>query len=83
MLEVLPPDELMPYCRKLAAEIVSCDPTTVRRMRGCMKLGQNGTLRDGLALEAKYAKESVLNFDAAAFAARRENVMARGKEQIG
>ena len=52
-------------------------------MRGCMKLGQNGTLRDGLALEAKYAKESVLNFDAAAFAARRENVMARGKEQIG
>lgn len=79
VLDVLPPDELMPFCRKLAADIVSCDATTVRRMRECMRVGQNGTMREGLELEAKYAKESVSNFDAAAFAKRRKIVMARGR----
>lgn len=81
VLEVLPPAELMPYCLKLAGEMASCDATTLRQMRECMRLGQATTVEQGLQLEARYAKESVLRFDAAGFAARRATVMARGRNQ--
>lgn len=82
VLEVLPPEELMPYCRKLAGEIASCDALTLRRMRECMRVGQYGTREQGLALEARYAKESIQRFDAAGFGERRAKVMQRGRGQI-
>lgn len=82
VLDVLPPDQLMPYCRKLAAEIASCDTTILRAMRECMRVGQYGTREQGLELEARYAKESVARFDAADFGARRAAVMQRGRGQL-
>jgi enoyl-CoA hydratase len=66
VLDVLPPDQLLSYCRKLAAEIASCD---------------RATLAEGLALEGQLSKAATKRLDRAAFASTREAVMSRGKQQ--
>lgn len=81
LLEVVSPAELLPYCRKLAAEIISCDQQTVREMRRAIDRGLRSTVEEGLRLEARYAKDSTLRFDPASFAARREAIIRRGKSQ--
>jgi len=63
---VLPPDELLPYCRKLAADIAGCD---------------RATLEAGLELEGRLSQAATQRMDRAAFAATRAAVMSRGKEQ--
>ena len=81
VLDVLPPDELLPYCRKLAAEIASCDCATLADVRRAINGGLDTTLADGLALEGRLSQASAARFDAAGFAATRAAVMTRGKEQ--
>lgn len=82
VLDVLPPEELMPYCRKLAREILSCDRQTLTDVRTAMNLGLHQTVQQGLLTEAKLAKESVLRFDVASFSQTRREVMDRGKTQV-
>jgi len=81
VLEVLPPDELLPYCRRLAAEIASCDRATLGDVRRAINGGLETTLEAGLALEGRLSKAATLRMDRAKFAATREAVMSRGKEQ--
>ena len=81
VLEVLPPDELLPYCRKLAAEIASCDRATLADVRHAINGGLGGTLEDGLVLEGRLSKAATQRMDREGFAATREAVMSRGKEQ--
>jgi enoyl-CoA hydratase len=81
-IEMVAPEELMPYCRKMAAEMSSCDQLTLKRVRECMRLGELRSVMDGLELEAKYAKESAVNLDLANFGARRATVMDRGRGQV-
>jgi enoyl-CoA hydratase len=81
VLDVLPPAELLPYCRRLAAEIASCDGPTLADVRRAINGGLDTTLADGLALEGRLSKASAARFDAAGFAATRAAVMNRGKEQ--
>jgi enoyl-CoA hydratase len=81
VLEVLPPAELLPFCRKLAAEIASCDRATLADVRRCINGGLETTLEAGLALEGRLSKAATLRMDRSKFAATREAVMSRGKEQ--
>jgi enoyl-CoA hydratase len=81
VLEVLPPDELLPFCRKLAAEIASCDRATLADVRRAINGGLETTLEAGMALEGRLSKAATLRMDRSRFAATREAVMSRGKEQ--
>jgi enoyl-CoA hydratase len=81
VLEVLPPTELMPFCQKLAAEIASCDRATLADIRNAINGGLDTTLAEGLALEGRLSKAATQRMDRARFAATREAVMSRGKEQ--
>jgi enoyl-CoA hydratase len=83
VLDVLPPAELLPYCRKLAAEIASCDSTTLSDVRHAINGGLATSLAEGLALEGRLSKAAASRFDAAGFAGTREAVMSRGKAQGG
>lgn len=81
VLEVLPAAELLPYCRKLAAEIATCDAVTLADVRRAINGGLGTTLAEGLALEGRLSKAAASRFDAANFAGTRAAVMNRGKEQ--
>lgn len=83
VLEVLPPDELLPYCRKLARDILGSDRRTLIDIRAAMRRGLHRTVHEGLLLEADLAKASVERFDAAGFKRTREAVISRGKVQTG
>lgn len=81
VLDVLPPGELLTYCRKLAADIASCDRATLADIRLAINGGLGGTLEDGLALEGRLSQAATQRMDRAGFAATRAAVMSRGKEQ--
>ncbi len=83
VLDVLPPAELLPYCWKMAAEIASCDHATLADVRRLINGGLETTLEAGLALEGRLSKAATQRMDRARFAATREAVMSRGKEQSG
>jgi enoyl-CoA hydratase len=81
VLDVLPPGELLTYCRKLAADIASCDRATLADIRRAINGGLGGTLEDGLVLEGRLSKAATQRMDREGFAATRAAVMSRGKEQ--
>jgi enoyl-CoA hydratase len=81
LLEVLPPAELVPFCQKLGTEIASCDRATLAEIRYLIASGLQTTLAEGLALEGQRSQAAIKRIDRAGFAATREAVMARGKQQ--
>lgn len=81
LLDVVPPAELLPYCRKLGAEIASCDQATLRDVRYLINNGLASNLAEGLELEGRMSKAAIKRIDTSSFAATREAVMARGKKQ--
>jgi len=83
VLEVVEPDALIPRCRQLANDILSCDRQTLVEMRRATRVGLHRTVQEGLELEAQLAKASAQRFDAASFARTRATVMGRGKRQTG
>jgi enoyl-CoA hydratase len=83
VLDVLPPAELLPFCRRLASEIAGCDRATLADIRRAINGGLETTLEAGLALEGRLSQAATLRMDRAGFAATREAVMSRGKEQSG
>ncbi len=83
VLDVLPPAELLPFCRRLASEIAGCDRATLADIRRAINGGLETTLEAGLALEGRLSQAATQRMDRAGFAATREAVMSRGKEQSG
>jgi enoyl-CoA hydratase len=81
VLDVLPAAELLPHCQKLAAEIATCDRATLADVRQAINGGLSTTLAEGLALEGRLSQAATRRMDRARFAATREAVMSRGKEQ--
>lgn len=81
LLDVLPPAELLPFCQKLGTEIASCDRSTLSEIRDLIASGLQTTLAEGLALEGQRSRAAIKRIDRAGFAATREAVMARGKQQ--
>ncbi len=81
--EVVPHDQLLGYCRRLAADIVSNDQLGVRRMLRTYNEVTGGTVDDGWVIEARVSREwEGPGFDPASIEARRMKVVERGRRQI-
>ena len=81
---VVPHDELLPFCRSLAADIVSNDQAGVRRMLATYEEGARGTADEAWALEARVAREwATAALDPAEVERRRQGILARGRDQLG
>lgn len=77
---VVPPDELIPVCRKLAGDMLSCVPDTVRKYKNLIDKGYGLTLEEGLQLEEKLSSDYAGRVTADAVASRRASVQDRGRK---
>ncbi len=81
--EVVPHEDLLAHCRRLAADIVSNDQLGVRRMLRTYNEVTGGTVDDGWEIEARVSREwEGPGFDPASIEARRMKVVERGRRQI-
>jgi len=78
---VLLPTELLPYCQRLAADIVSADPLTLRTVHGLIDYGSQHGLEDSLRHEQMLSAAHQGDMSAAALETRRLDVLARGRQQ--
>jgi enoyl-CoA hydratase len=80
---VVAPDELLPACRALAADMRSAPPDVVRAYKRIIDAGFAATLAEGLAIEAEANRAHARTVTPEAIAARRRGVQARGRDQSG
>jgi len=81
---VVPHEELLPFCRQLAADTVSNDQRGVRRMIQTYNEVTGTTVDEGWKIEAKVSRDwEGAGFDPAEIEARRMKVVERGRSQIG
>lgn len=80
---VVASDELLPTCRALARDMLSCDPTVLRAYKRVIDDGYARTFADGLALESEASRAHARTLTADAIAERRASVQARGRAQKG
>lgn len=78
---VVEPDELLPACAALAGEMASCVPHLLKGYKRLIDEGYGMLLPDALRHERAVAIESARAATAALIAARRDGVVARGREQ--
>ena len=78
---VVEPDELLPTCRKLADDMLSCQPDALRGVKKLIDEGAGMPLSEAMAYETKIATESAREMTAARMAANRETVQQRGRKQ--
>ncbi len=80
--EVVAHDELIPACRRLAADIVSNDQPAARRLLRTYAAVEATTIEAGWAVEIEAADEWVrTGFEAGEVARRREAIIERGRAQ--
>ena len=77
----VPPEELLPTCRALAADMLGCVPEALVGYKRLIDEGYRGTFGDGMTLEAKRSGEHMRAVGPSALAERRQAVQARGREQ--
>ncbi|MGH9114134.1 MAG: enoyl-CoA hydratase-related protein, partial [Acidimicrobiales bacterium] len=76
-------DELLPFCRRLASDIVSNDQTAVRRILRTYAEGSLLSAGEAWRVEAAVAEEwQGRGLDPAEIEARRTAVTARGRSQV-
>jgi enoyl-CoA hydratase len=78
---VVAPEELLPTCKAMAAEMASCVPAVLKGYKRLIDTGYGMHLPEALRYEKAAAIESAKEISAATIAARREGVFARGREQ--
>jgi enoyl-CoA hydratase len=78
---VVPPDELLPACQRLAADMLSCDPESLRGYKRLIDAGFATTFEEGLHLEARASREHAKAVTPELVAARRGVVQERGRRQ--
>jgi enoyl-CoA hydratase len=80
---VVPHDELLPFCRKLAADVVSNDQMGVRQMLATYNEVTGTTVEEGWKIEARISRDwEGPGFDPASIEARRGKILERGRAQI-
>jgi enoyl-CoA hydratase len=80
---VVEPEALLPACRALAADMLSCVPEIVREYKRVIGAGFATTLREGLDLEATANRAQAATLTPEQIAARRRTVQDRGRSQSG
>ncbi|MEW6301175.1 MAG: enoyl-CoA hydratase [Thermodesulfobacteriota bacterium] len=78
---VVAPEDLLPTCRALAADILSCEPDIVRSLKRVIDDGFATTLAEGLAIEAQAWRANASRATPEAIAKRRAAVQQRGRAQ--
>jgi enoyl-CoA hydratase len=78
---VVEPDALLPTCRRLAEDMLSCDPASLRRYKRMIDAGYQQTLAEGLRLEGRESREHLRDVTPDAVAARRAGIQRRGRAQ--
>jgi len=78
---VVEPEDLLPVCRALAADMVSCVPGVLEGYKKLIDDGYGMNLKDAMKLEATRSLESAERATAAMIAKRRDDVIARGRQQ--
>jgi enoyl-CoA hydratase len=80
---VVPHDELLPFCRALAADMVSSDQGAVRRILRTYKDGSLVSGGEAWGVEAAAANEwQSAHFDPAEVERRRQAIVDRGRRQV-
>lgn len=78
---VVPPEELLPVCRALAKDMLSCESDVLRKYKKLIDDGYAETFREGLRLEAEQNRAHAKTLTPELLEARRGGVQARGREQ--
>lgn len=78
---VVAPEELLPTCKALAAEMASCVPAVLKGYKKLIDAGYGMLLPDALRHERAAGIQSAKAATAAMIAARREGVLHRGRVQ--
>jgi enoyl-CoA hydratase len=80
---VVPHDELLPFCRKLAADSITIEQRAVRRMLATYTEVTDTTIGLGWEVEDRVSREwEGAGFDPSAIEARRLGIVERGRSQI-
>lgn len=83
LARVVPPEDLLPTCRALAQDMLSCDPETLRGYKRVIADGYAGTYADGRRMESERSIAHAKSVTADQIAERRLAVTARGRDQTG
>lgn len=78
---VVAPEELLPTCRQIAKDILSCVPETMRAYKQLIDEGYATTLDEGLHLEMRASAEHALSLTPEQIAVRRLAIQQRGRAQ--
>ncbi|MBI3249059.1 MAG: enoyl-CoA hydratase [Deltaproteobacteria bacterium] len=78
---VVAPEELLPTCRVLAKDMLSCVPEMVRSMKQVIDDGYAASLADGLTIEHDAWAEHARTVTPESIAERRANIQQRGRNQ--
>jgi enoyl-CoA hydratase len=80
---VVAPAELLPSCRALAADMLSCEPDSLRAYKRLIDAGYAVDLGEGLEIEARASREHLRGVSPEAIAERRRGIQRRGRAQAG
>ncbi len=80
---VVEPDALLPTCRALAADMLSCVPDVLERYKAVIDQGFAATFAEGMALEARVSREVAKSLTPDVIAGRRQGVQQRGRQRSG
>ncbi|HZR81031.1 MAG TPA: enoyl-CoA hydratase [Candidatus Binatia bacterium] len=78
---VVAPDELIPACRAIARDMMSCEPDVVRSYKRIIDQGFATTFGEGLRLEDEASRAHMRGVTRDAIAARRAGIQQRGRSQ--
>lgn len=80
--EVLAPDELLPYCRKIANDICSANPATLKEVHRLIDHGWEHSLSEGLLEESRASGNANRGIEATVLEETRKEVQNRGRDQV-
>jgi enoyl-CoA hydratase len=81
LARVVAPAELLPTCRTIARDMLSCEPRTLRGYKRLIDEGLAMTTADARRHEVHVSTEHMKSVSAGDVASRRLGVVARGREQ--
>jgi enoyl-CoA hydratase len=76
---VVPPDQLLPTVRRLAQDMLSCDPDLLRGYKQVLDEGYATTLAEGLEVEQRASRALAIRPERVA--ERRKSIQERGRSQ--
>jgi len=83
LAQVVAQDALLPTCRQLAQDMLSCVPEALRAYKRLIDAGYAIPYGEGRQLETRESRKQVAGVSADDIASRRQGIQTRGREQAG